>query len=129
MRHFRCPSPPAAPTASACSIVSILAALLGEMNAECILEYVFVIARTHTKEKPFRCDEENCGYSTSESGALVRHLNRHAGIKKHKCPFLKCGACNSPYTRARTPPLSQHCVRVYVVGAAATYYNSGDAGC
>ena len=55
------------------------------------------LRRIHTKEKPFRCDEVDCNYSTSESGALVRHLNRHAGIKKHKCPHTGCGVFKHMY--------------------------------
>ena len=55
--------------------------------------------RTHTGEKPFKCDL--CNYATSFSSTLVTHKRTHTGEK----PF-KCTLCS--YASAHRVSLNAH---------------------
>jgi hypothetical protein len=46
--------------------------------------------RTHTGEKPFKCDAPGCGYACTTSGAVVTHKRTHTGEKPFMCDVLGC---------------------------------------
>jgi hypothetical protein len=46
--------------------------------------------RTHTGEKPFKCDHPGCDYAASLSANLVRHKRTHTGEKPFKCDHPGC---------------------------------------
>lgn len=47
--------------------------------------------RTHTGEKPFRCDVPGCGKEFIEKCALKRHETTHSNGKQYMCNYAQCG--------------------------------------
>ncbi|XP_056093976.1 zinc finger protein 76 isoform X6 [Rhinichthys klamathensis goyatoka] len=47
--------------------------------------------RTHTGEKPYKCPEDMCYKAFKTSGDLQKHVRTHTGEKPFKCPFEGCG--------------------------------------
>ena len=41
--------------------------------------------RTHTKEKPFKCELIDCDARFSQYGNLLKHIDVHNGVRKFKC--------------------------------------------
>src|SRR3990167_4429723 len=46
--------------------------------------------RTHTGEKPFKCEHPKCGYATSYSHRLQIHMRIHTGEKPYECDRPDC---------------------------------------
>ncbi|XP_064477056.1 zinc finger protein 367-like [Ornithodoros turicata] len=46
--------------------------------------------RTHTGEKPYKCDYPNCKRSFAQSGQLKTHQRLHTGEKPFKCSHPDC---------------------------------------
>lgn len=46
--------------------------------------------RVHTGEKPYPCPEENCDKAFKTSGDLQKHVRTHTGERPFKCPFEGC---------------------------------------
>ena len=49
--------------------------------------------RTHTKEKPFLCDVDGCGYATAQKG----HLTRESSGCGYSCCYLWWVSCLEGY--------------------------------
>ena len=47
--------------------------------------------RTHTGEKPFRCNV--CVYAASTKGSLIKHQRTHTGEKPFKCRYCEYSSC------------------------------------
>ncbi|KAM9436688.1 Kruppel-like factor 10 [Clarias gariepinus] len=67
--------------------------------------------RTHTGEKPFRCQWEGCERRFSRSDELSRHWRSHTGEKRFTCP-----KCNLRFIRS--DHLAKHKRRHYTVKRA-----------
>lgn len=57
--------------------------------------------RTHTGERPYRCEFPNCGRAFAQSGQLKTHQRLHTGEK----PFI----CSEPGCESRFTHANRHC--------------------
>jgi len=60
--------------------------------------------RTHTGEKPYRCDWVECGWQFARSDELTRHYRKHTGDRPFHCPVCR-------RTFARSDHLALHMKR------------------
>ena len=42
-------------------------------------------------KRPFRCEEEGCGYSATSRGHLTVHIRTHTGERPYSCEVEGCG--------------------------------------
>uniref|UniRef100_UPI0035902CBC zinc finger protein 367-like n=1 Tax=Myxine glutinosa TaxID=7769 RepID=UPI0035902CBC len=57
--------------------------------------------RTHTGERPYRCDFPNCGKAFAQSGQLKTHKRLHTGEKPFMCSMQGC--------KSRFAHANRHC--------------------
>ena len=48
--------------------------------------------RTHTGEKPFKCDRGDCTKAFSQKKDLINHVRSHTGDKPYRCGEVNCNA-------------------------------------
>ena len=46
--------------------------------------------RTHTGEKPYKCDRPGCNFTSIYNKDLQRHIRLHTGEKPYKCEYPGC---------------------------------------
>ncbi|KFO33101.1 Krueppel-like factor 4 [Fukomys damarensis] len=51
--------------------------------------------RTHTGEKPYRCDWDGCEWKFARSDELTRHYRKHTGLRPFRCP-----QCDRAFSRS-----------------------------
>lgn len=47
--------------------------------------------RIHTNERPYTCNQPDCGKSFIQRSALTVHIRTHTGEKPHQCEAPTCG--------------------------------------
>ena len=67
--------------------------------------------RTHTKEKPFKCNWAGCSFASAQSEHLTIHIRSHTGAKPHTCDVDGCA-----YSAARGWLVTRHKQQVHGVG-------------
>ena len=66
-------------------------------------------ARSHTGEKPYKCSESGCDYSSTQAGDMKKHIMYiHTGEKPHKCEVDGCGYESAQRGHVRSHMKSKH---------------------
>jgi len=89
--------------------------------------------RTHTDEKPYKCDQ--CDYKCTTSGSLTSHKRTHTGEKPYKCDQCdyKCTTSGYLTTHKRThtgekPYACDQCDKSFSDGSAYTTHKRTHTG-